>query len=315
MPFFGLKVKFVMNIADVDDNIIIKARRKRLLDLEREKSYSLEQSQKLGIEAFLAYAKANLPLLQSVDNLASQDENNYKERRDAAYGRVLADGTLSREGNPSDTEAKSKMHIVNMDAAAQAIKNGKLFEGAEEILSPYLDSLLKETIDTSDQTISTGLTQHMERAFTNDMDALNVLRPDSIMRVTEFVPQIVTFVERILKRGFAYEAIGSVYFDIAAFEKAGNTYARLRPDSKNDKALQEGREGVLSKSLDRKKGSGDFALWKKSKPGEPSWSTHTAMAGRVDILSAPSWLPISSESRWTSTLPALIWRFPITTTS
>ncbi|KAN0066922.1 tRNA synthetases class I (C) catalytic domain containing protein [Elaphomyces granulatus] len=270
MHYFGFKVNFVMNITDIDDKA---ARRKRLLDLEKEKPYNPEQSHNLGVEAFLAYAKTNLPLLQPADNPTALDENNYKERRDAAYSRVLMGGTLSGEGKPSDAEAKLKMHIANMDMAAQALKNGKPFEGAGEILLPYLDSLYKETIDTSDRTIFTDLTQHMERAFTDDMDALNVLQPDSITRVTEYLPQIVTFVERIVEKGFAYEANGSVYFDIAAFEKAGNTYARLRPESKNDKALQEEGEGSLSKSLDGKRGSGDFALWKKSKPGEPYWSS------------------------------------------
>ena len=199
------------------------------------------------------------------------DENNYDARKDAAYGRILTGGTLSGEGKPSDAEAKVKMHLNNMDAAAQALKNsnGSILEEAEEILLPFLDA--KETIDTSDQTIFTDLTQAMEKAFNDDMQALNVLPPNAVTRVTEYVPQIVTFVEQIMQKGFAYESDGSVYFDIGAFEKAGNQYARLRPESKNDKALQEEGEGALSKALEGKKRSGDFALWKKSKPGEPYW--------------------------------------------
>ncbi|KAM6522091.1 cysteinyl-tRNA synthetase [Fusarium falciforme] len=163
------------------------------------------------------------------------------------------------------------MHLSNMTAAADAINGGEIFPGADEILLPYLDSLYKETIDTSDQTMFTDLTQSMEALFMEDMDALNVLRPDVITRVTEYVPQIAKFVERIVDKGFAYEAEGSVYFDISAFEKAGNTYARLRPDNRNDKSLQEEGEGSLSKNLGGKKNPGDFALWKKSKAGEPYW--------------------------------------------
>ncbi|KAK4118804.1 hypothetical protein N657DRAFT_582923 [Parathielavia appendiculata] len=261
MHHFGFKVNFV---------IIIKARRKRLLELEKEKPYTPDQIRDLVFKAFRAYAGSNLPLL-AAEGQPAVDEHNYLERRDAAYGAVLAGGTLSGEGKPGDAEAKLKMHLSNMDSAAKALRDGSGFDGAEEVLLPFLDSLYKETIDTSDQTIFTDLTQAMEKAFNDDMTALNVLPPDAVTRVTEYVPQIVAFVEQIITKGFAYEANGSVYFDIAAFEKAGNTYARLRPESKNDKALQEEGEGSLSKSLEGKKRSGDFALWKKSKPGEPYW--------------------------------------------
>ncbi|CRK35279.1 hypothetical protein BN1708_019756, partial [Verticillium longisporum] len=99
----------------------------------------------------------------------------------------------------------------------------------------------------------TDLTQSMEQLFFDDMDALNVLRPDVITRVTEYVPQIADFVARIVDKGFAYESDGSVYFDITAFEKAGNTYARLRPGNRNDKSLQEDGEGALSKNLGEKR--------------------------------------------------------------
>lgn len=197
--------------------------------------------------------------------------HNYTTRRDAAYGNVLAGGTLSGEGKPGDAEAKTKMHVNNMTAAVEAFNANQVLNGAEEILLPYLDSLYKETIDTSDHTIFTDLTKSMEDDFFNDMKSLNVLKPDVITRVTEYVEKIVDFVKQIVDKGFAYEAEGSVYFDIVAFEKAGNAYARLRPESRNDKSLQEEGEGSLSKSLGGKKSASDFALWKKSKKGEPSW--------------------------------------------
>ena len=249
--------------------IIIKARRQRLLELEKKKQYTSEELRALALSAFTAYANSSLPLL--LKNGGDLDETNYTDRRDAGYGNVLSGGTITGEGKPGDDEAKVKMHIGNMDAAAKAIQSGEIFPGTDDILLPYLDSQYKETIDTSDQTMFTDLTQSMEDLYFEDMDNLNVLRPDVITRVTEYVPQIVKFVEGIVKKGFAYEAEGSVYFDIAAFEKAGNTYARLRPDVRNDESLQEEGEGSLSKNLGGKRGAGDFALWKTSKAGEPYW--------------------------------------------
>jgi cysteinyl-tRNA synthetase len=53
--------------------------------------------------------------------------------------------------------------------------------------------------------------------FFEDMDALGVRRPDVVTRVSEYIPQIISFVERIAANGMAYEAGGSVYFDTQRF--------------------------------------------------------------------------------------------------
>lgn len=252
----------------IQGQIILRARRQKLLEIEKKKTYNQEELRGLAGKAFEAYANGNLPLLTEGGELTP---GNYSTRRDKAYGKVLAGGTLSGEGKVGDDEAKMKMHLSNLSTAAAAIEANTVFGGADEILLPYLDSLYKETVDAKDHTTWTDVTQYWEKQFMDDMDALNVMRADVITRVTTYVPQIALFVEKIIQKGFAYEADGSVYFDIAAFEKAGNPYARLRPESRNDKALQEEGEGSLGKSLGGKRGAGDFALWKKSKAGEPSW--------------------------------------------
>lgn len=105
-----------------------------------------------------------------------------------------------------------------------------------------------------------------------DVRALNCLDPDEITRVTEYGPQIVKFVEKIQSNQYAYQTSdGSVYFDINAFEKDKNNYARLQPWSRNDAALQADGEGALTRETSEKRSAADFALWKTSKPGEPSW--------------------------------------------
>ena len=118
--------------------------------------------------------------------------------------------------------------------------------------------------------------RHFETEFFDDMKRLNVELPDVITRVSEFVPEIVTFIEKIIGNGYAYEANGSVYFNVAKYNDGEkHKYAKLEPTSAMDsEKLLEG-EGVLTTDLEtsEKQNKFDFALWKKSKEGEPSWDS------------------------------------------
>lgn len=114
-----------------------------------------------------------------------------------------------------------------------------------------------------------------ENEFFVDMKALGVKMPDVITRVSEYIPEIIAYIEKILENGYGYVSNDSVYFDIEAFKNSGkHTYAKLDPGSISDasKYLEgEGSLGVKLKS--EKKNHFDFALWKKSKEGEPKWSS------------------------------------------
>jgi cysteinyl-tRNA synthetase len=91
--------------------------------------------------------------------------------------------------------------------------------------------------------------------------------------VSEFVPEIVEFIEQIIKNGFAYESNNSVYFDVKKFsEDEKHTYAKLEPTSVSNKEKMAESEGVLTNVVEsEKRFESDFALWKASKPGEPKW--------------------------------------------
>lgn len=74
---------------------------------------------------------------------------------------------------------------------------------------------------------------------------MRVRTPDTLTRVTEFVPEIVAFVEGIIKNGYAYESESSVYFDTGAFEHAdGHAYPKLQPGNKGNRELLEEGEGL-----------------------------------------------------------------------
>eukprot|EP00956_Cyclotella_meneghiniana_P040896 scaffold208643_cov23-Cyclotella_meneghiniana.AAC.1 len=61
------------------------------------------------------------------------------------------------------------------------------------------------------------------------MEALGIREPDVLTRVTEYVPQIIAFVETIIEKGLAYKSNGSVYLSLDAFHAAGHNYRKLNP--------------------------------------------------------------------------------------
>ena len=192
---------------------------------------------------------------------------------------MIPDQLRTLVGSPaqSEKEAKTKMHIKTVLDAAKAnkdIANGiepsKSESGSlDDVLMLHLDKSYGSSVN--EHSVWTKLTKRYETRFTEDMRALNCLDPDEVTRVTEYGSQIVEFVERIEKNKFAYVADGNVYFDITAFEAANNHYARLEPWNRNDTSLQADGEGALTEEKSGKRSRADFALWKTSKPGEPSW--------------------------------------------
>ena len=76
-------------------------------------------------------------------------------------------------------------------------------------------------------------TAHFEAAFWADLKALNCRMPHAAPRVTEHMPEVVAYIDKIIEQGFAYPAGAggsqSVYFDVRAFRQAGHTYGKLKP--------------------------------------------------------------------------------------
>ncbi|KAK1802874.1 hypothetical protein P4O66_021419, partial [Electrophorus voltai] len=102
-----------------------------------------------------------------------------------------------------------------------------------------------------------------EEEFKKDMLALKVLPPFAYMRVTENIPGIVAFIERIIRNGHAYTTgQGDVYFDT---QSIGSRYGKLVNLSGAGELGEPG--GGAKKDLR------DFALWKASKPLEPYWES------------------------------------------
>ncbi len=96
------------------------------------------------------------------------------------------------------------------------------------------------------------------QSYYEDMDALNVLRPDIAPRATGHILEQLAMVEGLLNKGYAYEVNGSVYFDVSKFPRYGKLSGR-RPEE-----LEAGARVEVNPD---KKHPADFALWKRAEPG------------------------------------------------
>ncbi|KAK8869958.1 cysteine-tRNA ligase [Kwoniella newhampshirensis] len=288
--YFGYDVNFVMNITDIDDKIILRARESYLLTQNITSNPALTpQLLSSTQEAFTRFL--NLKLIKSlpspVEAPSSPNATSF-DHFETILTRDKSDATWAKSAR--DKDEKFGLYLTSLSKARDAYRIAEqrletaevggdgvrdLVEGASDVLGPYLGDTLGDTI-SDPISVSRQLASHWEAKFFEDMGRLHILAPDTITRVSEYVPEIVSFVQRIVDNGFAYEGGGSVWFDVAKFEGAeGNgfrhEYAKLQPGSKGNKKLLDEGEGALTGSQGKKQAA-DFALWKaKSKPGEPAW--------------------------------------------
>lgn len=128
------------------------------------------------------------------------------------------------------------------------------------------------------------IVERYARIYFDNMDALGVTRPDISPKASGHVPEQIEMVQTLIAKGHAYEANGSVYFDVSSFPEYGKLSGRR---------VEELEGGTRIGVLDEKRHPSDFALWKKAQPehimrwnspwgeGFPGWHVEcSAMAGK-----------------------------------
>jgi cysteinyl-tRNA synthetase len=104
-----------------------------------------------------------------------------------------------------------------------------------------------------------------ETAFLDDLKALNCKEPHVKPRATEYIPEIITIIERLIARGIAYKASdGSVYFSIEKYRGCGCNYGQLL--KLNFDEMRAGER--VSADEYEKESLADFALWKARVPDD-----------------------------------------------
>lgn len=272
--YFKYNVQYVMNITDIDDKIIIGARQKYLLDLYVQEHGTLKSAAKVvaDIEASLKiYSSDKTGGLFQVESTGDVEALLRTLSSDAATLSDWADKVGEKHSLYRKNLEQSLQALVAVKDATDDDSVQSAIRSASSILCPWLDKTKGEQV--TDPAVFRDYAAFWEREFFKDMAALNVDRPDVLTRVSEYVPEIVDYIKKIIDNGFGYEANGSVYFDTVAFDDdPRHTYCKLKPTSKgNTKLLEEG-EGALTSTVG-KRHPNDFALWKAYKAGEPVWQS------------------------------------------
>jgi cysteinyl-tRNA synthetase len=101
-------------------------------------------------------------------------------------------------------------------------------------------------------------------SFHERLEMLGVRLPDVEPRATEHIPEMISLIEELIEKGRAYApGNGDVYYEVPSCPSYG-ALSKQRPDEMRDTV--KGATGYKKSPL-------DFALWKASKPGEPSWES------------------------------------------
>ena len=100
--------------------------------------------------------------------------------------------------------------------------------------------------------------------YLEDMAALGNLEPNLMPRATDYIPQMINYIERLIKRGFAYSDEGHVLFSVSNYKDYGKLSGR---------SVEDMIAGARVEVASYKKNPMDFVLWKPSEKDVPGWES------------------------------------------
>jgi cysteinyl-tRNA synthetase len=109
------------------------------------------------------------------------------------------------------------------------------------------------------------LARRYEKIYKEDMASLGIDSVNKYARATDYIPEIISQAQRLIKKGFAYKISDGWYFDLSKDKDYGKLAKRTALDTEDSISRIDENKG--------KRNAGDFCLWKFSKPGEPVWKS------------------------------------------
>jgi len=190
--------------------------------------------------------------------------------------------TLTRQNEPFETleSGKVRMYVCGPTVYDEAHVGHAMSSIVFDFIRRYLEHKgydvrhVMNFTDVDDKIIArasrTGedpaaIAERYTENYKTQLDQLNVKRPHVFPRVSETIPQIIAMIEGLIAEEHAYATpAGDVYFSV----RTDPDYGKL-----SRRKLDEAVSGTRITASEEKQDEGDFALWKATKPGEPSWDS------------------------------------------
>src|SRR5262245_61915250 len=188
--------------------------------------------------------------------------------------------TLSKQKEPLETVRPGKVGIylcgptVYKESHIGHMVGPVIFDSIKRYLTycSYQVTWVVNITDVDDKLIAqqhergvpmSQIAEEMTSDYLNNLRALGVDQIDRMPKATEHIDGIIEFTQKLIDKGIADASGGDVLFDVTKDPGYGKLSNR-RPEE------QQGEGG---EAASKKRNSGDFALWKSAKPGEPAWES------------------------------------------
>ncbi len=122
------------------------------------------------------------------------------------------------------------------------------------------DKIIKKSIE--EKIAASEVAKKYSDAFFDDIEKLRIKPATVYPKATDNIAEILTMIKNLIENGSAYNVDGNVFYNVSSFKE----YGKL-----SGKNIEDLEAGARVEVMEEKQNPLDFALWKKSKPGEPFW--------------------------------------------
>jgi len=124
------------------------------------------------------------------------------------------------------------------------------------------DKIIKKSIE--EKIAASEVAKKYSDAFFKDIEQLRIKPATVYPKATDNIDEILAMIKNLIENGSAYNVDGNIFYNVSSFKE----YGKL-----SGKNIEDLEAGARVEVMEEKQNPLDFALWKKSKPGEPFWSS------------------------------------------